>query len=71
MAQTYGVAHAGSAEPRAPTTRGSAEDDSLLLQQDMVKPDGAEGHASLSGCVGNLTNTIIGSGACFCLCEKI
>jgi hypothetical protein len=64
MTQTYGVAPSAGAEP---ATRAAGEDATLLratADEEPVK-DGHGGHASLVSCVGNLTNTIIGSGEFF------
>ncbi|KAF9454254.1 AAAP amino acid transporter, partial [Macrolepiota fuliginosa MF-IS2] len=64
MVQTYGVAPESIIEP---TRSGSSEETNALLggDRDTVVGHGTgarEGHASLSSCVSNLANTIIGSG---------
>jgi amino acid permease len=56
MAQTYGVASSSS-----PTVNSSANDeDSALLGTDVTLK--RDGHATITSCVSNLANTIIGSG---------
>lgn len=61
MVQTYGVAsdHNGSIPPEA---HSAAEGDALLGAEATPRKPKSEGHATLQSCVGNLANTIIGSG---------
>lgn len=74
MVQTYGVAPRNDADP---TSSGSGETSALLggdstniskhTGNDAVVPVKSEGHASIVSCVSNLSNTIIGSGAFYCI----
>ena len=67
MVQTYGVAN----EHEDATNEASltaAESDALLGGDASVRKPQVEGHATLHSCVGNLANTIIGSGEC---CSRI
>jgi hypothetical protein len=63
---SYGTTstNAGMASPRT----AEAEEQSSLLTSEpaTVGKDLPDGHASLASSVGNLTNTIIGSGMCIC-----
>ncbi|KAF9475011.1 AAAP amino acid transporter [Pholiota conissans] len=65
MTQTYGVAAAGSAEPSVSTATEVDESRALLggrtskSHSDRPSP---HGRASLTSCISNLSNTIIGSG---------
>jgi hypothetical protein len=62
MVQTYGVAN--EHEDAVAETNMSAESDALLGAGASARKAKAEGHATLQSCVGNLANTIIGSGEC-------
>lgn len=69
MVQTYGVASPNDSTATAadvyehPTTHVATEDDALLGGDSSVKRVAKrEGHATLTSSVGNLANTIIGSG---------
>lgn len=57
MVQTYGVANNTGAEVEPHT---ADENEALLGGNTIAKKH--EGHATLQSCVGNLANTIIGSG---------
>jgi hypothetical protein len=67
MVQTYGIARESAVEPTSPPASGNGEASALLggdrntTVKRIGKPDG---HASITSCVSNLSNTIIGSGAC-------
>ena len=67
MVQAYGAtpAVAEDLEPdmQASNTEGLSEGDALLGAEASVRKPKREGHATLSSSVGNLANTIIGSGA--------
>lgn len=63
MVQTYGVAR--TADDREAS--GAGEETSRLLDDDrgeagVHSKNAPQGHASMASCIGNLTNTIIGSG---------
>lgn len=61
MVQSYGVAN--DHEEAAPEGNLIAsESDALLGAEAGARKPKAEGHATLQSCVGNLANTIIGSG---------
>ena len=60
MVQTYGVAN--EHEEAAPDANLSGEGDALLGSDASARKPKTEGHATLQSCVGNLANTIIGSG---------
>ena len=67
MVQTYGATPA-VAEDREPdlqpsNSEGLSEGDALLGAEASVRKPKRDGHATLSSSVGNLANTIIGSGA--------
>lgn len=71
---TYGVASAtDESRPHGidtePATHGSSGESDALLgersQEPLIKK--REGHATIQSSVGNLANTIIGSGASICL----
>ena len=64
MVQTYGVA-ADSEHGTNNDLQHTAESDALLGGDSTVRKPKSEGHATLQSCVGNLANTIIGSGACY------
>lgn len=61
MVQTYGVANEHGEEV-IPDANMSAESDALLGGEASARKPKAEGHATLQSSVGNLANTIIGSG---------
>lgn len=58
MVHTYGVARESGIEPAHDDSEASA----LLGDAATAKRSGIEGHATLTSCVSNLSNTIIGSG---------
>ncbi|OSX64234.1 hypothetical protein POSPLADRAFT_1045325 [Postia placenta MAD-698-R-SB12] len=62
MAQTYGVAPADDHEDAQRPVDGVGESDALLGADASARKPKREGHATLSSSVGNLANTIIGSG---------
>ena len=67
MVQTYGATPV-AAEDREPdlqpsNSEGLSEGDALLGAEASVRRPKRDGHATLSSSVGNLANTIIGSGA--------
>ncbi|KAI0091649.1 vacuolar amino acid transporter 5 [Irpex rosettiformis] len=61
MVQTYGVANEHD-EPGTAGAHISGESDALLGADASAKKLKAEGHATIHSCVGNLANTIVGSG---------
>lgn len=61
MVQTYGVANENGLEADTLATR---ESDALLGADASSRQPKTEGHATLQSSVGNLANTIIGSGEC-------
>ncbi|PCH36218.1 vacuolar amino acid transporter 5 [Wolfiporia cocos MD-104 SS10] len=64
MVQTYGAAPAEEREDLPPTggIAGTGEGDALLGAEASARRSKRDGHATLSSSVGNLANTIIGSG---------
>jgi hypothetical protein len=58
MVHTYGIAPESRVEPAHDDGEASA----LLGQNATVKRSAKDGHATLTSCVSNLSNTIIGSG---------
>lgn len=66
MTASYGIAPKDSTEPELSLARPDhdAEETDALLGRDVVaKPILRDGHATLHSSIGNLANTIIGSGA--------
>lgn len=63
MAQHYGASYGVDGEPR--DEAGASEETSLLGSESVGKIVKADGHATLASGVGNLANTIVGSGAFF------
>lgn len=65
MAQAYGSATTRNSDT-GPVSSGAQESETSTLLPPGTAPDEGgdtkDGHASLVSCVGNLTNTIIGSG---------
>jgi hypothetical protein len=59
MVRTYGVARENGGDPTSHVACGLEEDP--LLGAPAIKPID-EGHATVNSSIGNLTNTIIGSG---------
>jgi hypothetical protein len=59
MVQTYGIAREDDTEPREDIRDGEA---TALLGGTSATKDRQDGHASITSCVSNLSNTIIGSG---------
>ncbi|EPT01128.1 hypothetical protein FOMPIDRAFT_1049107 [Fomitopsis schrenkii] len=66
MVQTYGatpaVAEDREPDPQPSDSEGLSEGDALLGAEASVRKPKRDGHATLSSSVGNLANTIIGSG---------
>jgi hypothetical protein len=61
MVQTYGVAREN--DDHTNHVAGTGEESALLGGDATVKRQ-TEGHATLTSCVSNLSNTIIGTGKC-------
>ncbi|KAG6832262.1 hypothetical protein H0H87_002158 [Tephrocybe sp. NHM501043] len=64
MIQTYGVAHANNAEPGLNAGEGSALLGGVVAKSRNGAAQKRDGHASIVSCISNLTNTIMGTGAC-------
>lgn len=64
MVQTYGTTD-HSPHPQQVHDAGNGEGSALLGEYATPKKPLRDGHAGLTSSIGNLANTIIGSGACF------
>jgi hypothetical protein len=61
MVQTYGITRDDGGEPRNDVEDGEA---TSLLRGNARETVRKDGHATITSCVSNLSNTIIGSGRC-------
>ena len=59
MVQTYGIARGQGAETES---HAADEHEALLGRDATARQVKKEGHATIHSCIGNLANTIIGSG---------